>query len=167
MDVTLYKQSGGCYTKAVTCGNYGWYIYPKSTNDCTRIDSTKTSKTKCHYCGKGSTSTKDVFTYLYNVKKYCSNCGYTTTRQTSKYYCSKQCVYDQACVGTTTACAGTVYALNCSKTQQSFTRTITTYRCSTCGTTATFKPKVSYSCSICGGTHGVEASGTASVTHTK
>ncbi len=58
--------------------------------------------------------------------------------------------------------------MNCGKASgsKSYTRSVTTYRCGTCGATATYYPAAnSGTCAICKGTHTAAASGSTTVTH--
>ncbi len=78
-------------------------------------------------------------------------------------------MYNHVLATSMATCKATLYALSCGKNigTRTFTRTVTTYTCSTCGTSATYRSVGSARCAICGGTHSIGASGGTTVTHTR
>lgn len=59
------------------------------------------------------------------------------------------------------------YRLNCGKNEgaKSHSRTVTNYRCNTCGKSYQYKNAASSGCNICGGTHNVGADGSQTGSH--
>lgn len=140
-DGAYYNSSGGCYTKAGTysqaysCGATKAYYNPNSM--C-----------YCGACGKHVASINYTTGTTVNVHYTLYPIGQTCTKT----------VWKQV----------TKYTRNCGKTSgqsQSFSRTVQTYRCGTCGKTTTYYCAANNSCGICGGRHSVGASGAKTTTH--
>ena len=147
-----YTNKSG-YLQCDSCGTYGAGTATSSSSSCPYGCNTISPDTgRC---------TATVTCSLCNGK------GYRTYYNTS-YICDVCGTYASSGTTTCTAQRGiTTYSLNCGKNEgtNNCIRTITTYKCNTCGKSFVYKPAASQSCNICGNTHSVGSSGTTTSTH--
>ncbi len=112
----------------------------------------------------------------------CNSCGAVGGGYLSKMTHTSSCTNPSKIVQGTYKCSGcgtigsaagthtkiSSYSINCGKTagSKSYTRTITTYRCNTCGASHVYKPSAnSGTCAYCKSSHSASASGSTSGNH--